>query len=128
MHEQGVHAPVAGMRVRASEERTADAVIAVLRQHGHAEFGMAIAPREVRCSDDAQFVVQNAEHRVALEIDSPHVSPNRKIVEAGAEAKPPVFARERQEMALQRRLRKARKFLDEDGHGSQYADCVTIRM
>jgi len=30
--------------------------------------------------------------------------------------------------SVQRRLRKARKFLDEDGHGSQYADGVTIRM
>src|SRR5438105_15777619 len=107
MHEQGMRAPVARVRVGACEERATDAAIAVSRQHAHAELRMAVALREVRCADDAQFIVQNAEHGVALEIDALHVSANRKIVEAGAEAKPPVFAREGQEMALQRRQLKS---------------------
>ena len=95
------------MRVRASEERAADAAIAVSRQHGHAKFRMAVAPREVRCADDAQFIVQNAEYGVALEIDALHVGADCKIVKADAEAKPPVFAHVRQEMALQRQPLKA---------------------
>src|SRR6267143_1488743 len=72
---------------------------------------------QMRRADEVQFVVEHAEHRVALEIDALHIGPHREIVHADTEAQSSILAAEREEMALERGLLQPRKLPDVNVHG-----------
>ena len=86
------------MRVRILQKGAADAALAIAREYGYAELGVVVVAREMGDTNEAQFVVENAEQRVVLEINRLHVGLNRKIALPAAESQPSVVAPERQKM------------------------------
>lgn len=101
MHEQHPAADVGRVQQRALQQRVAVALAAAARIDAQAELRGAIGriEREVREADQLELVALDAEHAVALEIDVRHVVADAVVADRAAEAQPPVFLRQLQQVA-----------------------------
>lgn len=77
---------------------------------------MTLAARKVRRTKQLQLVVIDTERRVACEIDALDVSMQREVVQRTAEAEPPVFRSEREEMTFERRPVGAGELSDDEAY------------
>ena len=69
MHVEAHRAAITCMLAGARDERSADPMAAMRRQHGNAELGGVVEEPDMRGADDREAVVVDGEHRVALEVD-----------------------------------------------------------
>ena len=98
MHEQRVHAPIAGVLMRTGEETTAYATAALALEHRNPELGMAVGAREMGDAEQLQVVVRDGEHRVVREIDALDVFTQSVVAERRAEAQPAILRAKLQKM------------------------------
>src|SRR5687768_17431751 len=106
------------MQAGAGEQGGADAAAAMAIEHRDAEFGVSLRAPDVPRADDLQVVADDAERRVLLEIDAPHVGAHRRVVERHAEAQPPVVGAEREEMSFERRAFHPGELAHDDVHAT----------
>ena len=92
------------MRIRTLEKGSPDAAIAIAGQHGYAELGMVVVTRQMGDANEAQLVVENAEKRIVLEINTFDISADCRVALAGPESQASVIAFKGQKMVRNPRL------------------------
>src|SRR5713101_5121535 len=70
MHEQGADEMVASETRSPLEQRRADAAASITDKNAHAEFRNAVGDSNVRHRSERKVIGEEAEHRVAVEIDA----------------------------------------------------------
>ena len=80
---------------------------------------MTLAARKVRRGDQIQAVVEDAEHRVVLEVDARDILPDRLVGQVDAEAEAAVFCLKGEQMVLERCSLEPGQFAGRHLHVSQ---------
>jgi len=98
MHVDARDEAVAGVLDGAGEQRAADSLAAMFRQHRYAQLGGIRAECDVRNPNNVELIAVHAEDRVGCEVDAFDIGGDRVRRERGAEAQPGVVRAELEEM------------------------------